>query len=83
MTRWPSAAFHRPDHGQFSDSLKTRWPLEDILGIDIIAAAQRRIDDKLKLPTKTEGGRCAVDQGRTASRWFRPGLSGLEVAGSL
>lgn len=39
---------------QFSDSLKTRWPLEDILGIDIIAAAQRRIDDKLKLPTKTE-----------------------------
>jgi DNA polymerase-3 subunit epsilon len=39
---------------QFSDSLKTRWPLEDILGIDIIAAAQRRIDDKLKLATKTE-----------------------------
>jgi len=40
--------------GEFSDSMKTRWPLEDILGIDIIAAAQRRIDDKLKLPTKTE-----------------------------
>lgn len=40
--------------GDFSDSMKTRWPLEDILGIDIIAAAQRRIDDKLKLPTKTE-----------------------------
>ena len=39
---------------QFSDSLKTRWPLEDILGTDIIAAAQRRIDDKLKLPSKTE-----------------------------
>ncbi len=39
---------------QFSDSLKTRWPLEDILGADIIAAAQRRINDKLKLPTKTE-----------------------------
>jgi len=39
---------------QFSDAIKTRWPLEDILGIDIIAAAQRRIDDKLKLPTKTE-----------------------------
>jgi DNA polymerase-3 subunit epsilon len=34
--------------------MKTRWPLEDILGIDIIAAAQRRIDEKLKLPTKTE-----------------------------
>jgi DNA polymerase III subunit epsilon len=39
---------------EFSDSLKTRWPLEDILGIDVIAAAQRRIEDKLKLPTKTE-----------------------------
>lgn len=39
---------------EFSDSMKTRWPLEDILAIDIIAAAQRRIEDKLKLPTKTE-----------------------------
>lgn len=38
----------------FSDSMKTRWPLEDILGIDLIAAAQRRIEDKLKLPIKTE-----------------------------
>ena len=39
---------------EFSDSIKTRWPLEDILGIDIVAAAQRRIEDKLGLPTKTE-----------------------------
>ena len=39
---------------QFSDSLKTRWPLEDILGIDVIAAAQRRIEDKLNMPSKTE-----------------------------
>jgi DNA polymerase-3 subunit epsilon len=39
---------------EFSDSMKTRWPLEDILGIDIIAAAQRRIEDKLKMPIKTE-----------------------------
>ncbi len=38
----------------FSDSMKTRWPLEDILGIDVIAAAQRRIEDKLKLPIKME-----------------------------
>jgi DNA polymerase-3 subunit epsilon len=47
---------HRLDQTmvEFSDSMKTRWPLEDILGIDIIAAAQRRIDDKLQLPTKTE-----------------------------
>ncbi len=40
--------------GEFSDSMKARWPLEDILAIDIIAAAERRINDKLKLPTKTE-----------------------------
>ncbi|PKO33562.1 MAG: DNA polymerase III subunit epsilon [Betaproteobacteria bacterium HGW-Betaproteobacteria-7] len=39
---------------EFSDSMKTRWPLEDMLAIDVIAAAQRRIDDKLKLATKTE-----------------------------
>ncbi|HMU99735.1 MAG TPA: exonuclease domain-containing protein [Rhodocyclaceae bacterium] len=38
----------------FSDSLKTRWPLEDVLGIDIVAAAQRRIEDLLQLPSKTE-----------------------------
>ncbi|MCL2346113.1 MAG: exonuclease domain-containing protein [Desulfobulbus sp.] len=38
----------------FSDSLKTRWPLEDVLGIDLIAVARRRIGDKLNLPTKTE-----------------------------
>lgn len=44
---------------QFSDSLKTRWPLEDILGIDVIAAAQRRIEDKLKLPSKRE----EIDEG--------------------
>ena len=40
--------------GEFSSSMKTRWPLEDVLGIDIVGAAQRRIDSKLKLPTKTE-----------------------------
>ncbi len=39
---------------EFSDSMKTRWPLEDVLAMDIISAAQRRIEDKLKLPTKTE-----------------------------
>ncbi len=40
--------------GEFSDSMKTRWPLEDVLVMDIISAAQRRIDDKLKLVTKLE-----------------------------
>lgn len=39
---------------EFSDSLKVRWPLEDVLGIDVIAAAQRHIGDKIKLPSKTE-----------------------------
>jgi len=39
---------------EFADSLKTRWPLEDVLGVDLIAAAQRRIEDRLKLATKTE-----------------------------
>jgi DNA polymerase-3 subunit epsilon len=39
---------------EFSDSMKTRWPLEDVLAMDVISAAQRRIEDKLKLPTKTE-----------------------------
>ncbi|MBE2260909.1 MAG: DNA polymerase III subunit epsilon [Candidatus Accumulibacter sp.] len=39
---------------EFADSLKTRWPLEDVLGIDIIAAAQRRIEEQLELPSKTE-----------------------------
>jgi hypothetical protein len=42
---------------EFADSLKTRWPLEDVLGIDIIAAAQRRIEEQLKLPSKTEESR--------------------------
>lgn len=39
---------------EFADAMKTRWPLEDVLAMDIISAAQRRIEDKLKLPTKTE-----------------------------
>jgi DNA polymerase-3 subunit epsilon len=39
---------------EFSDALKARWPLEDMLGEDLIAAAQRRIEQKLELPTKTD-----------------------------
>ena len=38
----------------FADSLKTRWPLEDMLGVDLLTAAQRRIESQLKLLTKTE-----------------------------
>ncbi|MDS4013264.1 MAG: exonuclease domain-containing protein [Candidatus Accumulibacter sp.] len=44
---------------EFADSLKTRWPLEDVLGVDVIAAAQRRIEQQLALTTKTE----EVDEG--------------------
>ena len=39
---------------RFADSLKTRWPLEDVLAIDIVAAAARRIEDRLHLPIKNE-----------------------------
>ena len=39
---------------EFADSLKTRWPLEEVLGTDIIAAAQRRIEARLSLPCKVE-----------------------------
>ena len=39
---------------RFADSLKTRWPLEDVLAIDILAAAARRIENRLQLPIKNE-----------------------------
>ncbi len=39
---------------EFADSLKARWPLEEMLGADLIAAAQRRIESRIKLPTKLE-----------------------------
>ena len=38
----------------YADSLKTRWPLEEMLGVDIIAAAQRRIESRLGLSVMTE-----------------------------
>ncbi len=38
----------------FADALKARWPLEEMLGADLIAAAQRRIEARLKVPTKIE-----------------------------
>lgn len=39
---------------EFADSLKARWPLEEMLGADLVAAAQRRIEQVLRLPTKVE-----------------------------
>lgn len=37
-----------------ADSLKTRWPLEEMLGLDVIAAAQRRIENRLGVPARVE-----------------------------
>jgi DNA polymerase III subunit epsilon len=37
--------------GEFADSLRTEWPLVDMRGADLIAAARRRIETKLGLPT--------------------------------
>jgi DNA polymerase-3 subunit epsilon len=39
---------------EFADALKTRWPLEDMLGEDLVAAAQRRIEGRLGLPVKLD-----------------------------
>jgi DNA polymerase-3 subunit epsilon len=44
--------------GEFADSLRTEWPLEDMRGADLIAAARRRIETRLALPSKLE----AVDE---------------------
>ena len=39
---------------EHADSLKTRWPLEEMLGVDLIAAAQRRIESRLGMATQLE-----------------------------
>lgn len=39
---------------EFADSLRTEWPLEHMRGADLVAAARRRIEAKLGLPTKLE-----------------------------
>lgn len=44
---------------EFADALKARWPLEEMSGADLIAAVQRNVESKLKVPTKLEG----VDEG--------------------
>jgi DNA polymerase-3 subunit epsilon len=48
---------------EFADSMRTEWPLEDMRGADLIAAACRRIEARLGLPTKLE----SVDE----SVWFK------------
>ena len=39
---------------EFADSVKARWELEDMLGADLIAAAQQRVEKRIGLPTKIE-----------------------------
>lgn len=39
---------------EFTSSLKARWPLEEMLGADLIAAVQRQIEQRIKLRTKIE-----------------------------
>lgn len=39
---------------EYTGSLQTRSPLEDMLGADLIAAVQRRIENKLGVRTRTE-----------------------------
>ncbi|QID18897.1 DNA polymerase III subunit epsilon [Nitrogeniibacter mangrovi] len=39
---------------EFANSLKARWQLEEMLGADLVAAAQRRVESRLSLRTKVE-----------------------------
>ena len=55
-----------------ADSLKTRWPLEEMLGIDVIDAAQRRIETRLGLDGPAGRYRTLRSGSRwTATRWPR------------
>jgi len=38
----------------FADSLMTEWPLEEMRGADLVAAAKRRVESKVGLPGKVE-----------------------------
>lgn len=40
---------------EFADTLEARWPLEDMLGSDLLQALQRRIEKRLGLSAITEG----------------------------
>jgi DNA polymerase-3 subunit epsilon len=50
------ALSHRLDRtvNDYADSLKARWPLEEMLGADLVAAAQRRIDQRVGLTSTVE-----------------------------
>jgi DNA polymerase-3 subunit epsilon len=38
----------------FTAAMKTRWPLEEVLGADLLVVAQRRIEEMVGVPIKTE-----------------------------
>jgi DNA polymerase-3 subunit epsilon len=44
----------------YADSLKARWPLEEMLGSDLLAAAQRRIEARVGVTTKIDTVDAAV-----------------------
>ncbi len=46
-----------------ADSLKTRWPMEEMLGADLVSAASRRIEEAL--------GLAVADEGVDAQLWLR------------
>lgn len=50
------ALSQRIDHAakDHAGSLKARWPLEEMLGTDLVAALRRRIEERLELPCKIE-----------------------------
>lgn len=39
---------------EYADSLKARWPLEEMLGVELVAAAQRRIESRLGISVKID-----------------------------
>lgn len=39
---------------RYADALKTRWPLEEMLGVDLIGAAQRGIEAKVGIIARSE-----------------------------
>jgi DNA polymerase-3 subunit epsilon len=39
---------------EFADALKARWPLEEMLAVDLVEAAQRHVEQRVGMTTKTE-----------------------------
>jgi DNA polymerase-3 subunit epsilon len=63
-----------------AEGLKTRWPLEDMLGADVVQAALRRIESTCAMKAASGGGRLAVAEGRQLFPAAGPELAGLSPA---